>query len=462
MNRFSGVVLFTLVLVAASYARLQEQLGLFFEFDTHEVVTKLEQPAVGQLTVYATDTVTGETKVQTAPVPPLAADRLKQEALSTGITVGQWATGPAPVEPAVAEPRPDYLSEPRELRRNRLNYVVTQTAFSYYLYSIALPVAFDADPRRSAALQILSLPAAFGTHYYLARDKDYHDAHLWSTAYFASNSLILSYGASLALFGFNEEAFRAGSFLAAGTYPVALWAGYKHGEHLLDDPGRVQLQSNVAVSAGLTAYLAGITILPEDADEKEGRLLVAGVLGGSIAGHYLSYGYRRGEAVPTGVGTGVVTHTWLGLLVGANLAVLAEPESERGILSLILLGTAAGFGEGLHFFKDKQDSYEQARYNTYGAWAGAAVPIGLALLSGAEPNPKFLMTAVTASAIGGYAITRKFTSHLVDNPRSVKHQGHPGFSTNFIPVPEPYARLDERGETEVAMRFKVPGLTYRF
>jgi hypothetical protein len=462
MHRYTRSAVFALCFFIAVNARIQDQLELFFEFGPHEVVTKVEQPVRGQMKVEAVDTVFGTARTLTAKVPAVAADRLKREAEVSGVAVGEWATGPLPDEPDLAESRPDYLSEPRELRRNRLNYVLTQTAFSYYLYSVALPVAFDADPERAAALQILSLPAAFGTHYLIARNKDYHDAHLWSTDYFATNALALSYGLPLVLGGFNENSFRTGSILSAAAYPTSLWAGYKHGSLLLDDPGRVKLQSTFTyASAGLT-YLAGMTLGPENADEEYVRFAMGAAIGGGIAGHYLSDRYRAGEAVPGGVGGGISTHTWLGLLAGLNLAILADVESGRTAGLLMLGGAATGFGHGLHFFKNRQDSYEQSRYNNYGTLGGMAIPLGVFLLAGVEPDEKVFLTAITAGAIGGYALTRQFTKNLVDKPREVKHSGHPGFSMNLMPTPEPYVRWDEKGTTQVAMRVKVPGLAYRF
>jgi hypothetical protein len=462
MKTILHAALLCLCVATIARAQLREQLELFFDLGERDSIVRVEQPAPGRLRVEVLDKGTGGTRSLTAAVPANAAARLRARAEEEGVAVGTWVAAPAATPMADEDAgREEYLSSPRELRRNRLNYVLTQTAFSYYLYSIALPVAFEADPQRSAALQVLSLPVAFGTHYLIARGKDYHDAHLWSTDYFSTNSLILSYGIPYILMGSSENYFRTGSIVAAAAYPVSLWAGYRHGEQLLDDPGRVKLQSNVSTSSGLTAFLAAMALKPDHEGEAYWRLTVAGTMGAGVAGHYLSYYYRPGESVPGGVGEGILTHTLLGFVAGINLAVLAEAEDGRTATALMTLGAAAGFGEGLYYFRDKQDSYERARYSIYGMLGGAMIPTGLALLAGTEPNPKLLMTAVTASAIGGYAITRHFTSHLVESPRDVKHKGHPGFTLDLLPVPEPYARQTPEG-SEIAMRLRVPGATWRF
>src|SRR5690606_13278665 len=116
------------------------------------------------------DKGSGATRALTAAVPATAAARLRARAEEEGVAVGTWSEAGAEATAADDGAREAYLSSPRELRRNRLNYVITQTVYSNYVYSIALPVAFDA-PDKAAAVQLLSLPVAFGTHFYLSRDK---------------------------------------------------------------------------------------------------------------------------------------------------------------------------------------------------------------------------------------------------------------------------------------------------
>lgn len=454
-------VLLSLCLAVAVEARLRGQLELFFDFAPQDSVVRLEQPAAGQLRVEVVDTESGERRVLTERVAAGAAERLREQALEQGVSVGTWVAGRVDATTVDGDGRrEDYLSGPRELRRNRLNYVITQTVYSMYVYSIAVPVAFDA-PDKAAAAQLLSIPVGFGTHFYLSRDKEFHDAHVWSTAYFAGSGIALSYAIPFALLGFNETAFRTGSLAAMAGYPVGLWMGYTHGDQLVDNPGRVRLQSTMAVTAAAMGFLTGMTWTPENGGDIYGRVMVAQAAAAGVAGHYLSYSYRAHEAVPAGVGTGVGTHAILGFLGGATLAVWADLDDVRPAAALMLAGTGAGLAEGLYFFRNRYDSFEKARYDRWGAIGGAVIPLGLAALFGGEPDPKLLMGLTTAGAVGGYAITYSLTSHLQESPRDVRHKGHPGFSFDLMPVPEMYAYETPEGR-EVAMRLRVPGATLRF
>jgi hypothetical protein len=272
------------------------------------------------------------------------------------------------------------LSSPRELRRNRLDYVIGQTIYSNYVYSIAAPTALDISSEKVVAIQLLSVPIAFGSHYYLSRDKEFHDAHVWSANYFAGNSLFLSYTVPLVILGFDDNSYRTGSFVAMGAYPLSLWMAYRHGEQFKDNPGRVNLQSSMALSGLLMGYLFIPVWASFDGGEGTGRLVMAQLVASGVAGHYASYLYRPDDVVPGGVGTGIWTHTVLGFMGGLTLLTFAETGDVRAASGILLAGTAVGFGEGLNFFRNRHDSYEKARYDAMGALGGALVPLGLAIL----------------------------------------------------------------------------------
>jgi hypothetical protein len=237
---------------------------------------------------------------------------------------------------------------------------------------------------------------------------------------------------------------------------------YRHGEQFKDNPGRVNLQSSMALSGLLMGYLFIPVWAPDDLSEGTGRLVMAQLVASGVAGHYASYLYRPDEAVPGGVGTGIWTHTVLGFMAGLTVLAFAETGDARAASGILLAGTAVGFGEGLNFFRNRHDSYEKASYDAMGALGGALVPLGLAILFEAGGDLKTLMALTTAGAIGGYALTYHFTAHMTEKPRPARFRGHPGFSLELAPVPEAYARLDARGEPELAMRVRVPGLMYRF
>jgi hypothetical protein len=346
------------------------------------------------------------------------------------------------------------------LSKNKFRYVSTQTVFSTYTYGLALPIAFEA-PDKAAALGLLALPVSFGAHYFVAWDKDYHDAHLFATSYFASNSLIFSYALPFLALGPDFNAFRIGTFAVMAAYPLSLHYGYKHGTRFQDEPGRVSLQSSFAFTSGMMGYF-GILLWARAFEEGEVgvRLAVAQVLGAGIAGHYLSYNYRTHEIVPGGIGPGIGTFSLLGGLLAGCVVATAEPESPEAFGSILLAGVGAGFFGGQKFFFDKYDTFERSAYNSLGLAAGAVTPLGFMLLTESFPEePAAMMWTLTGGAFAGYFLTRMATSSLVEKPRS--HAREKGFFKTFAfnPVPVP---VPENVDGRHSIKLVAPLLTATF
>ncbi len=447
------LLILSLLFPILTFSKIKDQLELLLDMQAGDSVLAISQLGPDKISVVLFNSVKSEKRTLESTVTPITMGKLKATAESETIP---WTVIDIQPEPASAttlgnqnEKKPlsgglvsasdneEKISK-SALRKNKLQYVSTQTVFSTYTYGIALPIALN-NPEKAGALALLALPISFGSHYYFAWEKDYYDSHLLATSYFATNALIFSYALPFMVLGPDFNAFRVGNFAVLAAYPLGLYYGYKHGTRFQDEPGRVSLQSSFAASMGFMGFAA--TFLWADfvkSGEIGVRLMVAQTLAAGVAGHYLSYNYRTQERVPGGIGPGIGTFSLLGGLVSASLLTSIEPDSPEAVSAILLGGVGAGFLGGQKYFFDKYDSFERSAYNSLGLIAGAVTPLGVMLLADANPNSASVwMWTATGGALAGYFLTRYFTSSLVESPHSLTSANGFFKSIAFNPCPVP-------------------------
>jgi hypothetical protein len=454
-------------LAGFTHAKVIDQLELLTEIRPGDSIVTITQNGAQSLSVSLLDSARSQARKADISANAAIIAKLKASADAESIPWVMNEFQPETVAPVDAkapsagpETKNASSSSASELRKNKFQYVSTQTLFSTYTYGLALPIALDAGSQ-ALALTLLALPASFGAHYYFAWDKEYHDSHLLGTTYFASNAVLLSYALPLLVMGADANTFRVGSFALLAAYPFGVNYGYKHGSRFQNEPGRISLQSTFAFTSGLLGAF-GILLWADATDSPElgTRLSVVQIAGAAIAGHYLSYRYRTHEKVPGGIGPGIGSFTLMGGLASIALLTGIEPDSPQFISLGLLGGFGGGFLAGLNFFKDKYDNFERAGYNGLGMVAGAVTPIGFMLLAGSEfEEPAPVFWTLTAGAIAGYAITRHFTSSMVETPRSFS--SHSGWIKSFAlqPMPIPMA---EKVDGKLSLKVVMPILSATF
>lgn len=464
-------------------AKLVDQLELLANVNPGDSVISITQTGAQTLSVLVQQGNQGQPRTLELSATPAILAKLKSGAEAESIpwimnefqpeTANPTSTSPSSAGPVNADGMKTGIdSETKNqgekadpelkstLRKNKFKYVSTQTVFSTYTYGFALPIALEA-PEKAGALTLLAFPISFGSHYYFAWNRDYYDSHLFATSYFGANALLLSYVLPFLVMGPDFNAFRVGSFAALAAYPFGLNYGYKHGTRFQDEPGRVSLQSTYAVTMGIMGYV-GVALWAEGIESAEVglRIGVAQVVGAAVGGHYLSYRYRTHEKIPGGIGPGIGSWALLGGMTSVSLLTSVQPENPQLIGAILLAGIGGGFFGGQRFLYDQYDTYERAGYNSLGMTAGAVTPLGFMLLAGSDfEEPSVVLWSLTAGAAAGYAITRHFTSSMVENPRRISSQQGliKSFAIQPIPVPIP-----EKVNGKVSLKISVPVLSATF
>jgi hypothetical protein len=466
---------------------LRDHLSVFFEFNALDSVIALEQKSATSLQVTVADGATGETRNLREDVGAKPMQKLLAEANDLGLKTLPLATSapeaesdkpgktekiqtapaasdkPAVKRAAAAEPSGRSVSSQR---KNRMWYIATQSALTTYVYGISIPIAFDVKSSRvQIATPMIIAPLAFGAHFWYAKNRPFEDSHLKGTNYLSIASLYASYALPYSIMDESNDRFRMASLLSIATYPLGIWAGYELGDKYVDLPGRIDTQEKFAFGFGLMGFFSPFLYYSRLQGHEEEVIRLA--LGQSVAmatlGHFLADHYRSGENIPTGVNTGIMDHTGLGVGLGLEVAALADASAPQPWIGAALLGGTLGFMEGLFYYRNSYDSQERGLYNTLGGMAGTLLGGGLAYLFVRDGSSDYVKkTSITSylvvGTLAGYCITDILTDGLEDRT-GLKENKSWTSRLAFNPIPMPEAQFRDR---EMYLRYRMPGLSYRF
>ncbi len=347
------------------------------------------------------------------------------------------------------------------VRRNKIRYILSQTAFTGWVYGPAAAMAFNI-PQQAGAFSLLSVATGALGHSLFAWDRMFEDAHIAGTNYMSSAAVFTSYMVPGCLLGSSEYDFNLGNQLLLPAYPLALWYGFHYGDRYIDNPGRIHLQSQFALN-GIALGGLGCLTLFESVEtrnyEVATRLLPMSLLGGAIAGHCFTSLYRPDDVITRGVSSGIMHRTIMGALIGWDLIELGE--FERNIALTFLLTTAGGFAQGLYAYRDNYDTFERGVYNTLGMIGGASFIAGIISLNKDMAAPKVSTTLTVGAAISGYALTNFLTRGLERDPAARRVNTQSGHSLSLLPVPSLH-QIPESEDASVSLSWRVPGLCLRW
>jgi hypothetical protein len=490
------------LLACASGARanaLKDHLSVFFEMEPTDSVVALEQVSATVLKITVADPATGQTRTLKEDIGAKPMQKLLTESNDLGLKTLHWsppedaapnlpasaspdsaaarrAGAPAP-QPAERVPEQASTAESPKARRgsslsaqrkNRMYYIGSQTLMSTYVYGLSVPLAFDVKSGRTKiASPLIVAPFAFGTHFWFAKNRPFEDAHHKGTAYLSIASLFAAHAIPFAAFDWDDElAWRIAATTTLFAYPLGVYGGYMLGDHFVDQPGRIDIESKFALGFGLLGFFSPF-IYYDKVNERTQEPIIRIGLGQAVAlataGHFLADQYRSGENIPDGVNTGIMDHTALGGTLGIEMAALFDASSVRPWFGAALLGGTLGFMEGLFYYRDSYDSKERGLYNSLGALAGTMVGGGVAVLAfdGSESDYA-LKAGITSLLVGGawagYWITNVLTIGMEDRGAAKSADWTDRLAVNPFPVPEPVI-LDHK---QVDLRMRVPGVTFTF
>jgi len=491
MKTFRSWILLALFAASGHADALKNQLSVFFDMEPQDSVVALEQKSATVLSITVADPATGRTRVLTEEVGARPMNRLLTESNDLGLKTihlsppegdaDEGAGGNAspafraptaaaatpmagPAQAAAREGNRDGRSLSSE-RKNRMWYIGAQTALTTYVYGVAIPLAFDVKSARVIiATPMIAAPFAFGAHFWFAKNRPFEDAHLKGTNYLSLASLYASHALPFSIMDWDGEPYRTASILTLAAYPLGIWAGYELGDRYVNQPGRIDTQNKFALGLGALGFFSPFLYF-EDLKGK-GETVVRLGLGQSVAmavgGHFLAGYYRSGENIPDGVNTGILNHTALGVGLGLEIAALADARSMRPWMGAALLGGTVGFMEGLYYYRDSYDSKERGLYNTLGGLAGTLMGGGVGLLASDDDASPYAKKALwTSLLVGGtwigYWATDFLTRGMEDRTGKAGASWADRLAFNPLPLPEPTMR-----DREVYLRYRMPGLSYRF
>ncbi len=139
---------------------------------------------------------------------------------------------------------------------------------------------------------------------------------------------------------------------------------------------------------------------------------IIGTFSGYVLGNYISntQNYSRGDAM-------CLSNSWvLGAAVPVSVLLASESNDPTLYISTAIIGAGLGMALGNHLVKGRDFTTSQGVYLSLGAFGGAFVSGGLALLSiGNNLNSgKIIPLFITIGAIGGFALTY---SVMQDDPK---------------------------------------------
>jgi hypothetical protein len=496
-------ILFALALsAAAAHAdKLKDHLSVFFSMEPQDSVVALEQLSATSLRITVADPATGKTRTLTEEVGAKPMQKLLIESNDLGLKTIHWSPPEGEAEAATAAPAPggnsqvttppdpdrpapkaDALGEgekPKSARsissprKNRMWYIGSQTLLSTYVYGGAIPNAYDAGLRTRIAAPMIIAPFAFGANFYFAKNRTFEDSHRKGTAYLSIASLYASHALPFSFMDGDDNPYKAVSFLSMVVYPLGVWGGYELGDAYVDQPGRIDTQQKFALGFGILGFFTPFLYF-ENTDRNIETIIRLGLgqsVGMATAGHFLAEHYRTGENIPGGVNTGIMTHTALGIGLGLEVAALFNASTPRPWIAAALMGGTLGGMEGLFYYRKSYDSQERGLYNILGTGAGMLMGGGIAFLAwNSDDSPhrqKVLVTSLlVGGAVVGYSLTNLLTWDMVEDRGAKRAETWTDrLAFNPLPLPEPAIRETGTGadrEQEVYLRYRMPGLSYRF
>ncbi|MDQ3000318.1 MAG: hypothetical protein M3Y08_03520 [Fibrobacterota bacterium] len=482
--------------------KLKDHLSMFFSMESQDSVVALEQLSATSLKITVADLVTGKSRTLTEAVGAKPMQKLLIESNDLGLKTLHWSppedeAEAAPKAPAsggntqVTQPsnpdgpllKPDALGDGEKSRsarsissprKNRMWYIGSQTLLSTYVYGGSIPNAYDAGIRTRIAAPMIVAPFAFGANFYFAKNRTFEDSHRKGTSYLSIASLYASHALPFSLMDLDDNPYKVVSFLNMAVYPLGIWTGYKLGDVYIDQPGRIDTQQKFAMGFGILGFFTPF-LYYENTDRNIESIIRLG-LGQSVAfataGHFLAEHYRTGENIPSGVNTGIMTHTALGIGLGLEVAALFNAETPRPWIAAALMGGTLGGMEGLFFYRKSYDSQERGLYNILGTGAGMLMGGGIAFLAwssnDSDHRKKVLVTSLlVGGAVVGYSLTNLLTWDMEDRGAKRAESWTDRLAFNPLPLPEPAIRdngVHGRANSgqEVYLRYRMPGLSYRF
>jgi hypothetical protein len=336
-----------------------------------------------------------------------------------------------------------------------------------------LGLGFD-GPRALIATPLIVAPLAFAAHLATVPNLEFTDAHVKASFYAPTAAVYSATALSLAFTPHAGDGYRIGSLIGAAAYPAGLWYGWQLGDKYRSEPERLDHKMFIALGYGLLGFMTPWLYYehPSDHSEEIIRIGLGQSVGMAAAGHFIS-DYYRPEGASSGVPLGVATHAALGGLGDIAVAAYSDASASwRPWTGAAVIGATLGFTEGVYFFKDSRDTQERSQYAALGAVGGAMMGLGLQILTynedyNAYGNKVTWASFLVGGALVGYVATYALTPGLKGNASAdPRRDGRVAraetaepmrWSLDPLPVQE-YAL--SRGTP--ALRWKVPGVTYRF
>ena len=358
---------------------------------------------------------------------------------------------------------------------NRVAYLSYQTALSAYVYGIGVPLGLGFDsPRALIATPLIVAPLAFAAHLATVPNLEFTDAHVKASFYAPTAAVYSATALSLAFAPTAGDGYRIGSLIGAAAYPAGLWYGWQLGDKYRSEPEMLDHKMLFALGYGFVGFATPVLYYehPSQHSEEIVRIGLGQSVGMAAAGHFISDYYHPSSA-SSGVQLGVITHAALGGLGGIAVAAYSDASTSfRPWLGSAVIGSTLGFTEGVYFFKDSRDTWERSQYAALGAAGGAMMGLGIQILTyndnyTAYGNKVTWASFLVGGAWVGYAATYALTPHLTGSAardarvgNRVARNEHSELSHWRVdPMPMQEYALS-RGTP--ALRWKVPGVTYRF
>jgi hypothetical protein len=386
---------------------------------------------------------------------------------------GGWLDDPGPA--GTSGPRGVSARAASGPSENRIAYLGYQTALSTWVYGVGVPLGLGFDsPRALIATPLIVAPLAFAAHLSTVPSLEFTDAHVKASFYAPTAAVYSATALSLAFTPNAGDGFRIGSLVGAAAYPAGLWYGWHLGDKYRSEPEMLDHKMLFALGYGFVGFATPVLYYerPSRHSEEILRIGLGQSVGMAAAGHFIS-DYYRPSGASSGVQLGVITHAALGGLGGIAVAAYSDASASfRPWLGSAVIGSTLGFTEGVYFFKDSRDTWERSQYAALGAAGGAMMGLGIQILTyndnyTAYGNKVTWASFLVGGAWLGYAATYALTPHLTgsaardvrDGDRVARNELSDPSHWRVDPLPIREMTLS-RGVP--ALRWKVPGVTYRF
>lgn len=341
-------------------------------------------------------------------------------------------------------------------RRNNIHYLITQSLYGGYFLGTAPPLILNKKSIIATTLP-LSIALSIPLHMRILKHNTITDAHSIATGTYPGLGILTAYSLpDIFLPKTNSTSdevntkYRLGAALSLALYPLGLWYGFRQGDALADNPGRMVLRSSFLTNSAVIGGLSSSAFF----DNAEFERIQMGVfLATTYAGLFAADLYRKGEYIAEGVGPGISLQMAIGFLTTMYIPINFERGiSNRDGIKIWFFGASAGLATALYTHRKDQSSPERPVYDLLGTGAGALVGMGLFhRLEG-----KTFGNALLSTTLLGYGITHYLTRNMQESmPVS---SGPSKISINFVPEPEPV--LDAMGKLD--MRVRVQGIVARF